>query len=150
MVKLKYFSWAFWKSQILRILLWLRTLFYKELIRCHGDFVLDAWSFLIKNIRLPRNPLQKTSLSFTTKSDSLIFQHYLTRWIMPFRQLFLLLFLTTSLRKKKYIEARSIACLGFSWVYDCKLLSYYKGYIMGRSLVLKGRPNPPTGFLLAL
>lgn len=25
-----------------------------------------------------------------------------------------------------------------------------KGYIMGSSLVLKGRPNPPTGFLLAL
>ena len=112
MVKLKYFSWAFWKGQILRILLWLRTLLYKELIRCHGDFVLDAWSFLIKNIRLLRNPLQKTSLSFTTKSDSLIFQHYLTRRIVPFRQLFLLLFLTTSLRKKSTLRHAAQLALG--------------------------------------
>lgn len=41
------------------------TLFYKEFIKCHRSFILEAWAFLIENIIRPENHCQN-ELSNTT------------------------------------------------------------------------------------
>lgn len=54
------------------------------------------------------------------------------------------------LKKKKYGEICNIACLVVKLgVCLVNFSLVIKGYLMRSSLVLKSRPNPPTGFLLA-
>lgn len=109
-------------------------------MKCHRGFVSEAWAFLIENTILLENPCKKEP-SHRFHEDSLIFSQP-DKMDHAIQKSFSSSFF-------KYGETCKAVCLIVKlgvWLVNFFLV--INGSIMRSSLVLRGRPNPLTGFLI--